>query len=101
MAYGLLDDKMHSHWKIMRAGNAAIGAWARMISWSSDHESDGRVPESVALHFAGDQATLDRLLVANLLDAREDGSPEFFRGEPFYPIHGFLDVNPSAAEVRE
>lgn len=43
-----VDDKAHSHRKIMKAGNAAVGLWARCGSYVAQHLTDGVVPGEVA-----------------------------------------------------
>jgi hypothetical protein len=43
-----VDDKAHSHRKIMKAGNAAVGLWARCGSYVAQHLTDGVVPGELA-----------------------------------------------------
>lgn len=44
MSYGALDDKLHSHPKTTKAGNAGVGVFCRALSYCSDHLTDGFVP---------------------------------------------------------
>lgn len=84
-----VDDKFHSHPKVVEAGNAAIGLWVRCASWSAEHLTDGHIPTAIRQQFDR-KRTADRLIEVGLWVAEEDG----------YFITDFLDYNPSAQEVR-
>lgn len=43
MSWGKLDDKFHSHPKVLAAGNEAVGVYARALSYCADHNTDGFV----------------------------------------------------------
>ncbi len=86
MARGQLSDSMPYHEKILNAGNASVGAWARMLAWSAGQGTDGFIPALRARSFASPDE-LDRLVMVQLLDIAEGG----------YRVHGYLDVHPSAA----
>ncbi len=89
MSWWRCDDGMAFHRKIIKAGNEAVGAWARMGAHSSDQLTDGRIDASTAMLIASRQAVLVRLVDAGLLEVIPDG----------YQIHDFLKYNPSAAQV--
>lgn len=89
MAWFKIDDRFHSHPKVVQAGNAAVGAWVRMGAWCSDHLTDGHIPAAVAAMFAtSDQ--LEQLHAVGLLAGTDTG----------WQIPDWLDFNPSADEVR-
>jgi hypothetical protein len=88
MSWARIDDQMCFHRKVVSAGNSAVGAWIRIIAWSSAHLSDGRVPERIA-RLIGSQRDLDACLREGLLE--RDGVD--------YLIHDYLEWNPSAMEV--
>lgn len=92
MTWVRFDDKFHSNAKIISAGNAAVGVYARALTWSSDNLTDGFVPEAVAQMFAGfdGQAVLDRLVTVRLWERVEGG----------YRAPDYLEYNPSAEKVR-
>jgi hypothetical protein len=91
MSWAKLDDRFHVNGKIVAAGNAAVGLFARGISWSAGHETDGFIPEGVARMLESpDQGLVDRLLEIGLLERAEGG----------YQIHDYLEFNPSARELR-
>lgn len=88
MAWFKIDDRFHSHPKVVQAGNAAIGAWVRLGAWCSDHLTDGHIPHQVASMFAT-ESELEQLHETELLRATGTG----------WVIPDYLDFNPSAAEV--
>jgi hypothetical protein len=90
MSYALLDDQSAFHRKTLEAGNAAYGAWVRMLTESNRTLSDGRISKAQARAIAT-PAEIKRLLFVRFLELRDDGD---------YDIHDFLDWNRSAAEVR-
>lgn len=91
MPWFKVDDKSHSHAKVIDAGNAAWGALVRLGAWASDHATDGEVPARVARAFATPEEVAD-LVRVGLLEESEHG---------FYVIHDFLQWNPSAKEVAK
>lgn len=85
-----LDDKFHSHPKVLAAGNAAVGLYCRCGTWSADLGSDGRIPKATARHFGSARE------IAALLRERlwlDDGDA--------YVMPDFLEFNPSASAVDE
>jgi hypothetical protein len=90
MSWARIDDQMAFHPKMVKAGNEAVGAWARMIAYASAHLTDGFVPRDVALAIAGSKKLLDKMVTDRLLDADGDD----------YRVHNFLDWNPSGADVK-
>jgi hypothetical protein len=90
VSWARFDDGMTYNAKVIKAGNAATGAWARMICWSCAQGTDGRVPRHVALNIAK-PAVLKHAVAAGLLHEVDDG----------YTIHDFLDWNPDANTVLE
>ncbi|ASU83554.1 hypothetical protein CDO52_12830 [Nocardiopsis gilva YIM 90087] len=48
MPWFKIDDSAHSHPKWVKAGNAALGLWARCGSYSAQHLTEGVVPGDVA-----------------------------------------------------
>ena len=83
-----MDDSFPFHPKTIAAGNAAVGAWVRMLTWCSQQLTDGRLPASLAL-VCGTPADVAKLVEVRLLDETPTG----------YAIHDYLDYNPSRAHV--
>jgi hypothetical protein len=89
VAWFKIDDRFHSHPKVVQAGNAAVGAWVRMGAWCSDHLTDGHIPAQVATMIATSEQ-LEALHTVGLLAGTDSG----------WQIPDWLDFNPSADEVR-
>lgn len=89
MPWAALDDTMCFHAKILVAGNEAIGAWARGISWSAQHQSDGRVPRAVAVAIAP-EVVWERLVSVRLCEPIPIG----------WQIHDYTDWNWSAKKIK-
>lgn len=85
-----VDDKAHSHPKVIEAGNAAMGLWMRCGSWSGERLTEGFIPRKTARMF-GTLGEIRRLVEAGLfLDV--DGG---------YQMHDFLEYNLTADQVKD
>ena len=91
MSWARLDDGWWSHPKVLRAGNAAAGAYARMLSYCAQHLTDGRLDRTTALSIAGRDKVLSVLIQVALLDEIDAET---------VAIHGYLERNPSRADVE-
>jgi hypothetical protein len=91
VSWARLDDGWWSHPKVLRAGNAAAGAYARMLSYCAQHLTDGRLDRTTALSIAGRDRVLAVLIEVTLLDEIDAET---------VAIHGYLERNPSRAEVE-
>lgn len=90
MTWFKVDDGLAFHAKVVQAGNPAMGLWLRAGSWCAQQLTDGFVPNQIAATL-GTRAQATALEAASLW-VREDGG---------YRFHGWLDYQPTAAEVRE
>ena len=100
MAWGKLDDKYHSHRKTRVSSLhalAAIGLHALGISYSADHETDGRLDgewiedKLFRLKDKDREAVLKVATDKRLLDAEGDD----------LMVHDYTDYNPSKASLEE
>ena len=67
MTWFKVDDSLHSHPKAMAASLAALGFWAVAGSWSSDHLTDGFVPDHmIPLLSRGTDKLAEELVAAGL-----------------------------------
>jgi hypothetical protein len=89
MPFFVVDDQAHAHPKFDEAGNAAIGAWVRMGSWSRAYETDGFVPASTAKRYSKPRE-LKQLVKAGLLEATKGG----------YRFHDWADLYARFDEER-
>jgi hypothetical protein len=89
-----VDDGLAFHRKVLKAGNEAIGAWARAGAWSSapSNLTEGYIPPEVASQIAPARVWA-KLRAAGLTEAPSEGR----EGEQ---IHDFTVYNPTAAKVR-
>lgn len=110
MPFALLDDKFHSNGKVMAAGNAGAGLYARALSYCADHLTDGFVPDAWARH-AGTKTLVDKLtktglwrpvLGENSFTIRKTKGVDLtitVTGKGFF-IPDYLEHNPTRAEVE-
>ena len=101
MPWFRIDDKAHSHPKLIKAGNAAIGLWLRCGAYAAQHLTDGIVPGVVAeLYGTKPQAT--KLVKAGLWHehghACRSGCPDPAPGD--YVFHDFLDDGRNTSRAR-
>lgn len=89
MPWFRIDDRFSTHPKVLRAGNAAIGLFTRLGSYSAQHLTDGVIPASIVRSF-GTRAEANALLREGMLE--RDGDD--------YRIRDYLDWNPSADHLR-
>ncbi|MCX5445981.1 mucin-2 [Streptomyces nigrescens] len=95
-----LDDGFHSHPKIRRAGNAAAGLLARLISYAGQHLTDGAILGAVARDY-GTAPQLRKLVALGLLHEHGHACPRCAQpGAGDYVVHDFLVSNPSREQVH-
>lgn len=95
MPWGRLDDSLYDHPKLdlipIDERLAAIGLWARAISWCNRFLTDGLVPRDRIAKLDGTTDLADRLVAAGLFDPAPHG----------YLIHDFLAFNDGREVVLE
>ncbi|AZM53312.1 hypothetical protein DMA15_12535 [Streptomyces sp. WAC 01529] len=99
-----VDDKAHSHPKMIKAGNAAVGLWLRCGSYVAQHLTDGVVPGLLAEMY-GTEPQIRKLTKVGLWHPAGHGCP----GCPQPPVgdyymHDYHDPasgNPLRAEVEQ
>lgn len=101
MTWFKVDDTAHSHPKILRAGNAAVGLWMRCGAYSAMHLTDGIVPGAIASMYGTPPQA--RKLVAVGLWHQEGHTcprcPQPASGD--YVMHDFTTYQPRREEVQE
>ncbi len=85
MAWFKVDDKFHSHPKVITAPLRAIGLWTKAGAWSSDQLTDGHVPRAILPILGANTADARALVACGLWVAEPDG----------WRFHDWLDQNPS------
>lgn len=89
MTWAKLDDGFWVNPKVVTAGNAAAGAFARMLSYCGNQDTDGHIPTDIA-RFIGTPKQLRELSEAGLIEQTPNG----------WLIPDYLEFNPSRAEVE-
>ncbi|MFJ5820085.1 hypothetical protein ACIQGT_40300 [Streptomyces sp. NPDC093108] len=100
MPFFVVDDGAHSHPKMMRAKNAAVGLWMRVGSYVAQHLTDGHVPGPVATMY-GSTPQISKLLAVGLWHEHGHTCPRCPAVRPgdFF-MHDYRESgNPSRAEV--
>lgn len=90
MTWTKLDDGFWSHPKVLTAGNAAAGAYVRMLAYIGDHNLDGYVDDAAAKVIAN-AAQLRKLEECRLIERQGNG----------WLIPGYLEYNPSREQVKK
>ncbi|MGW9397276.1 mucin-2 [Streptomyces sp. NPDC055642] len=101
MPWFRIDDKAHSHPKLIKAGNAALGLWLRCGSYAAQHLTDGIVPGVVAQLY-GTKPQAAKLVKAGLWHEHghdcPDGCPNPAPGD--YAFHDFLEDGRNTSRAR-
>lgn len=90
MPWFRIDDTFALHRKVVTAGNAAIGLWARAGAWSAQQLSDGFIPLDVVATL-GTRQQAERLVTAGLWVHADGG----------YRFHEWAERQPSRASVEK
>lgn len=90
MTWFRIDDNFALHPKVLAAGNAAIGLWARAGAWSAQMLTDGRVPADIIPVLGGRQEDADALVRVGLWTETLHG----------YEFHDWQGRQPTKAEVE-
>jgi hypothetical protein len=101
MPWFRIDDKAHSHPKLIKAGNAALGLWLRCGAYAAQHLTDGIVPGVVA-ELYGTKPQAAKLVKAGLWHEHGHDCP---RGCPNptpgdYVFHDFLEDGRNTSRAR-
>ena len=89
MSWTRIDDGFALNRKVIAAGNAAVGAWVRMLSHCSAQLTDGAI-DARSARFYATRSEIDRLVSVGLLERTDDG----------FQIPDFLEFNPRAESIR-
>lgn len=74
MTWTKLDDGFWMHPKVLMAGNAAAGIFARLLSYCGAYLTDGMVPSGVVATIVGsDKKALEALWNTGMIDVLDSG----------------------------
>lgn len=85
-----VDDKFHSHPKVMELDLAAVGLWTLAATWCADYLTDGEIKKGQVRRLGGTDDHIDQLVESGLWE--ESG-----RG---YRFTDWFDYQPSAESVK-
>lgn len=101
MPWFRIDDKAHTHPKLIKAGNAALGLWLRCGAYAAQHLTDGIVPGVVA-ELYGTKPQAAKLVKAGLWHGHghscPGACPDPAPGD--YVFHDFLDDGRNTSRAR-
>lgn len=97
MVWFRVDDSLVFHPKVIAAGTASIGLWARAGAWSGRELTDGYVPREVAASI-GNAAQVKALCSVGLW-VPENGGYRFHDWEDFNPLRADVEAVQAAREV--
>jgi hypothetical protein len=101
MPWFRIDDKAHTHPKLIKAGNAALGLWLRCGAYAAQHLTDGIVPGVVA-ELYGTKPQAAKLVKAGLWHEHghscRGACPDPNPGD--YVFHDFLEDGRNTSRAR-
>lgn len=99
MPWFVVDDSAHTHPKIIKAGNAAVGLWMRCGSYAAQHLTNGIVPAAIATMY-GTAPQIAKLIKLNLWHPSGHQCPGCAQpAEGDYVMHDYLAYNPTRKQV--
>jgi 5-methylcytosine-specific restriction endonuclease McrA len=100
-----VDDRFHSHAKVLKICLAARGLWVSAGSWSADHGTDGAVPLHVLLTLGATPELIADLVRAGMWGETAEGAIEFhdwtFWNSPAAPVEAPHEAPPPPFAVPE
>ncbi|MBP0456226.1 mucin-2 [Streptomyces montanisoli] len=101
MPWFKVDDTAHSHPKLIKAGNAAVGLWMRAGAYVAQHLTEGAVPGVVAQLY-GTTPQARKLVTVGLWHAAGHTCPRCPQpATGDYQIHDYHQYNPRRAKVED
>lgn len=101
MPWFVVDDSAHTHPKIVKAGNAAVGLWMRCGSYAAQHLTDGIVPGAIVSMYgtAPQAAKLVKLGLWHPAGHSCLHCPQ--PGDGDYVMHDYHAYNPTRRQVLD
>lgn len=85
-----LDDSFYDNPKVLRAGDAAVGLYVKMLSWCGRHLTDGFVEEAALVRLTPHPKLVGQLLNVGLVRKVDGG----------YQIPDFPEFNPTREDIK-
>lgn len=90
MSWVRVDDKAWAHPKFAQLSAGAVKLWLFALCWCNQYETDGAIPGAALKTLGGSKAHAAELVEVGLWDSVERG----------FEVRGFLEYQPSSAEIR-
>lgn len=100
MPWFKVDDKFHSHPKVMALPPGAVGIWTLAGTWCADYLTDGHINLGQIKRLGGTQRDAARLVEAGLWLAEEDGY-RFRDWHDYQPTKEAVDAEREASRERQ
>jgi hypothetical protein len=101
MPWFVVDDSAHSHPKLIKAGNAAVGLWMRCGSYAAQHLTDGIVPGAIATMY-GTPPQAAKLVKLGLWHPAGHACARCPQpGSGDFVMHDYHAYNPTRAQVLD
>lgn len=91
MAWFKVDDKLHSHPKVIAVPLRSMGLWVKAGAWSADQLTDGFIPKAMLAILGSTSADARHLVDAGLWSPVEGG----------WQFHDWQDHQPARRDVLE
>lgn len=99
MAWFKVDDKFHSHPKVMELSTGAVGLWTLAGSWCADYLTDGAIKRGQIKRLGGSESEAQELVDVGLWVATEDGW-QFRDWTDYQPTRDAIEAERDAAKDR-
>ena len=99
MPWFKVDDKFHSHPKVMELSPAAVGLWALAGSWCADYLTDGAIRKGQIRRLGGTEAEAQELVDAGLWIPTDDGW-QFRDWTEYQPTREAVEAERNSAKER-
>lgn len=101
MPWFVVDDSAHTHPKIIKAGNAAMGLWMRCGSYAAQHLTDGVVPGAIASMYGTGPQTAKLVKLGLWHQAGHDCPRCPQPADSDFVMHDYHVYNPTRRQVQE
>lgn len=100
MPWFKVDDKFHSHPKVMELTTGAVGLWTLAGTWCADYLTDGEIRRGQIRRLGGSESEAQELVEAGLWITTEDGY-QFENWNDYQPTRESVEGEREAARERQ
>lgn len=100
MPWFKVDDKFHSHPKVMELSTGAVGLWALAGAWCADYLTDGSVRRGQIRRLGGSESEAEELVSSGLWIATDEGYA-FRDWHDYQPTREAVEAEREASRERQ